>query len=303
MPSINKVCSLSEAVSTCISDGDTISVGGFLARVPMGAVCEILRQRKKDLCVIVDSNSEAVDFLIGAGLVRKVECAWVWISVANAFNFRRAVEKGQPRSIEVEDYSNLAVGMRLLAGSLGVPFMPVKSLLGTDIPVYNKKVKVISDPYKGEQVALVPAANPDVALIHVQRADKLGNGQIWGVLGDDLNAARAAKKVILTCEEIVPTSEFRKIPNMTQIPYYCVSAVVELPFGAYPYGTPSYYWVDTNCRREWAMASKTQGGFDSLLDRMLGADHDAFLRKIGQERLAKLQKMEYDNSRIPRIER
>ncbi len=303
MQSVDKVCSLSEAISRHVADGDTIWIGGFLARVPMAAVCEILRQKKKDLTVIIDSNSETADFLIGAGLVKKVECAWLWISVANAFNFRRAVEKGQPRSIEVEDYSNLGIGMRLLAGALGLPFMPLKSLLGSDIPVYNKRIKIVPDPYSHEQVALVPAANPDVALIHLQRADRMGNGQIWGILGDDLNAARAAKKVILTCEEIIPTAEIRRIPNMTHIPYYCVSAVVETPFGSYPYGTPYYYWVDTNCRRRWAMASRTQEDFNALLDEILGRDHAEYLRKVGQERLAKLQKMEHDNNRLPRIER
>ncbi|MGO9017783.1 MAG: CoA transferase subunit A [Syntrophobacteraceae bacterium] len=297
--SIDKTCSLKEAVSTYISDGDTVALGGFLARVPMGAVFEVIRQRKKELTLIVDSGVEPVDFLIGAGLVKKVESAWVWIAVANAFNFRRAVEKGVPRRIEVEDYSNLAIGMRYLAGALGVPFMPLKSFLGTDIPVHNKKIKITPDPYSGEPVALVPAANPDVALIHVQRADKMGNAQVWGILGNEMNIARAARKVVLTCEEIVPTSELRKIPNMTHIPYYCVSAVVELPFGSYPAGTPCYYWVDTPCRRRWAMASKTREGFIDLLDDILCDNHNDFLRKIGNERLAKLRKMEHDNNRIP----
>lgn len=301
---LNKVTTLREAISEIVHDGDTIALGGFLARELTAAVFELIRQRKKDLTIIVDSSIETVDFLIGSGLVKKVECAWIWVAIANAFNFRRAVEKGIPRYIEVEDYSNLAMGARFLAGALGIPFMPVKSLLGSDLPLYNPKIKVISDPYQDEKVALVPAANPDVAFIHLQRADKMGNAQIWGIGGNDANIARAAKRVIITCEEIVSSTEFRKIPNMTHIPFYCVEAVVEVPFGAYPFGVPGYYWVDTPCRRNWAAISKTYEGFCSWLDEWVFGcnDFEDFLRKIGQDRLAKLRKMELDNYRIPKIE-
>ncbi|MFZ5633272.1 MAG: CoA transferase subunit A [Bacillota bacterium] len=302
---LNKVTTLPEAVSGLVRDGDTVSMGGILSREPVACAYELIRQGKKDLTMIVDSRDESVELLIGSGLVKKVESAYVWVGViGSGLHFRRAVEKGIPRHIEVEDYSNLAIGMRFLAGALGVPYMPLRSMMGSDIPRHNPRVKITEDPYDGEKVALVPAARPDVAFIHVQRADKMGNAQIWGMIGNDINIARAAKKVILTCEEIVPTPEIRKIPNMTQIPFYCVEAVVELPFGAHPLGVAGYYWIDTPFRREWLAASKTYEGFRAWLDKWVFSwdSFDGYLRKLGEERLAGLREMEHDNFRIPKIE-
>lgn len=302
---LNKVTTLPEAVRGLVRDGDTVSFGGILSREPVACTYELIRQNKKDLTVIVDSRDESVEHLLGAGLIKKLESAYVWVGViGSGLHFRRAVEKGIPRHVEVEDYSNLAIGMRFLAGALGVPYMPLRSMMGSDIPRYNPRVIITEDPYNGEKVALVPAARPDVAFIHVQKADKMGNCQIWGMLGNDINIARAAKKVIVTCEELVPTSEIRKIPNMTQIPFYCVEAVVELPFGSHPLGVAGCYWIDTPFRKEWLAASKTHEGFRAWMEEwVLGWDtFEDYLRKLGSDRLAKLRKMEQDNFRIPKIE-
>jgi len=303
--SVNKVTTLAEAVQGLVNDHDTVALGGILSREPVACSYELIRQNKKELTLIVDSHDESVELLIGAGLVKKVESAYVWVGViGSGLNFRRAVEKGLPKHIEVEDYTNLAIGMRFLAGALGVPFLPVMSMSGSDIPKYNDKIISMADPYKGQPVNLVPAAEPDVAFIHVQRADKMGNAQIWGMLANDVNIARAAKKLIITCEEIIPTSEIRKIPNMTQIPHYCVDAVVELPFGAHPLGVAGYYWLDTPFRRDWLKASKTQEGFDAWVEEwVLSWDKfEEYLQKLGSDRLAKLRKLERDNYQIPRIE-
>lgn len=299
--SIDKITTLKEAVAGLVNDGDSIAIGGMLAREPMAVTLELIRQNKKDLTVICDSRVETVDFLIGAGLVRKLEAAWLWVATANAFNFRRAVEEGIPRRIEVEDYSNLAIGMRFLAGALGVPFMPVRSMIGSDIPKYNPRVKIITDPYKGESVALVPAAEPDIAFIHAQRADKMGNAQIWGIAGNDLNIARAARKVVITCEEIISTSQIRQIPNMTHIPFYCVDAVAEVPFACYPFGTTGYYWIDVPFRRFLSTISRDYDTFCNWLNEwVLGTDdYEQYLRKVGWDRLAKLREMELDNYQIP----
>lgn len=303
---VNKVVTLKEAIKEFVHDGDSIATGGFMTREPIAAVYEIIRQNKQDLTLIIDTRTETAEFLIGAGLVRKIESAYVWVGVVGkGVNFRRAFEKGIPRRIELEEYSNLAAGMRFLAGALGVPFMPVKSLLGSDIPKHNSKVKIITDPYQGEQVALVPAAEPDVALIHVQRADKMGNAQIWGMGANDPNIARAAKRTIVTCEEIVPTSEIRKIPNMTSIPCYCVDAVVEVPFGSHPAAVPGYYDMDVPFRREWLLrAEESHESFRAWLEEwVLGwEDFSEYLRKVGYDRLARLRKIERDNYRIPKIE-
>ena len=223
----DKRMSLEEAVSRFVTDGCYVAFGAIVSREPMAVCYEIIRQRKRNLTYITDSSVEPTELLIAGGCVSRVEAAYIWVGgVGLAHNYRRAVEKGIPNYLEVEEYSNLGISMRFMAGGLGVPFMPLKTMLGTDIISHNPRIKVIDDPYEGGPVGLVPAATPDVGFIHIQRADKDGNSQIWGMLGNDDNIARAAKKVVITCEEIVHTSEIRKIPNMTAIPSYCVSAIV-----------------------------------------------------------------------------
>jgi glutaconate CoA-transferase subunit A len=176
-------------------------------------------------------------------------------------------------------------------------------LLGSDIITHNPHIRVLDDPYGKGPVALVPAVQPDVAFIHVQRADKAGNAQIWGMLANDDNLGRAAKAVVITCEEIIPTSEIRKIPNMTAIPSYCVSAVVEVPFCSHPLPVSGYYWMDIPFRREMVTASKTREGIVSWMDEWIYSlkNFGAYKEKIGLERLTRIQQMEFDNYRIPHI--
>jgi len=227
----SKVMTLEEAVSRFVVDGCSVAYGGIAGREPMAVSYEIVRQRKKDLTHITDTTIDAAEILIAGGCLKKVECAYIWIGVVGSgHNYRRAMEKGIPHYLETEEYSNYGCSMRFMAGALGLPYMPLKSLLGSDIITHNSRIKVIEDPYGSGPLALVPATHPDVAFIHVQRADEKGNAQIWGMVGNDDNISRAARRVVVTCEEIIPTSEIRKIPNMTAIPSYCVSAVVKVPF-------------------------------------------------------------------------
>lgn len=223
--------------------------------------------------------------------------------MGSGLNYRRAVEKGIPNFIEVEEYSNLGIASRLIAGSMGISFMPVKTMLGTDIVKVNPKIKVIDNPYGDGQVALVPAAQPDVALIHAQRADKAGNAQLWGCYVNDDIMARASKHVILTCEEIVPTNEIRQNPNMTVIPGYAVSAVVELPYGCHPVSFPGYYWMDIPFRTVMMDAAKSADGIKSWIDDWVFRvkDHAEYLQRIGWERLAALKELEQDNYRLPKF--
>jgi glutaconate CoA-transferase subunit A len=211
------------------------------------------------------------------------------------------VEKGIPNYLEIQESSNFGMSMRFMAGALGLPFMPVKSLLGSDIITHNPDIKVLDDPYGSGPIALVPAARPDVAFIHVQRADKSGNAQIWGMMANDDNLARAAKTVVITCEEIIPTSEIRRIPNMTAIPSYCVTAVVEAPFCSHPLPVSGYYWMDIPFRRETVAASKTREGIVSWMDEWIFGleDFAAYKEKVGSERLSRVQQMEFENYRIP----
>ena len=302
--SSDKVMTMKEAVSRYVTDGCKVAFGAIVAREPMAAAFEIIRQGKKDLTYINDSSVEPAEFLIAAGCMRRFEGAYIWVGgVGNAYNYRRAMEKGIPHYLELEEYSNLGASMRFMAGALGIPFMAVKTHLGSDLVANNPKIKVIDDPYGGGPVALVPATNPDVAFIHVQRADREGNAQIWGMVGNDDNIARASRNVVISCEEIISTHEVRKIPNMTTIPSYCVSAVVEAPFGSYPLAVAGYYWLDMPFRRELMKMQRTREGILAWMDEWIYGvkDHDEFLDKVGRERLAKLREMEHDNYRIPRI--
>lgn len=301
--SMDKRMNLKDAVDKYVTDGCSIALGGMGARDPVAATYEIIRQKKRNLTLITDSKMDSGCWLIGAGCVGKLEAAYCWIgSIGTGINYRRAVEKGIPRKIEVEEYSNSSASLRFLAGAMGIPFLPTKSLLGSDIPKYNSKIKIIQDPYSNEDnpIALVPAANPDVAIIHVQHADIEGNCQIYGILVNDMNIARAAKKVIVTCEKIVPTSEIRKNPNMTAIPGYCVDAVVEVPYGAHPFFVVGYYWCDLPFRRNVIAANATHEGFEAWLDEWVYGvkDFDEYLEKLGKDRLEKLTKMELDNYQI-----
>jgi glutaconate CoA-transferase subunit A len=301
----SKVMTLEEAVARFVVDGCSVAYGGIAGREPMAVSYEIVRQRRKNLTHITDTTIDAAEILIAGGCLRKLECAYIWIGVVGSgHNYRRAMEKGIPHYLETEEYSNYGCSMRFMAGALGLPYMPLKSLLGSDILTHNPRIKVVEDPYGSGPLALVPAAHPDVAFIHVQRADEDGNAQIWGMLGNDDNIARAATHVVLTCEEIIPTSEIRKIPNMTTIPSYCISAVVELPFCSHPLPVSGYYWMDIPFRREIVAASLSREGIVSWMDKWIFGvkNHKEYLEKIGLDRLSKCRQMEVENYQIPRIE-
>jgi len=301
----SKVITLEEAVCRYVYDGCSIALGAIVSREPMAVASEIVRQKKKDLTFVNDSSVDPAELLIAAGCIRRVEDAYIWMGgVGPAHNYRRAVQEGIPHYLEIEEYSNYGISLRFMAGAMGVPFLPTKSMLGSDMVAHNPRIKVIPDPYGGKPVALVPASRPDVAFIHAQRADAEGNAQIWGMVGNDDNIARAARSVVITCEEIVPTSEIRKIPNMTAIPSYCVSAVVEVPFCCHPLSVSGYYWLDQPFRRSFSNASKTREGAVAWIDEWVYGlkNHEEYMNKVGVDRLAKLRQMELDNYHIPTIE-
>ncbi len=300
----DKQISLHDAVAKYLPNGSSLAFGGLGGRDPFAIAFEIIRQGIKDLTMITTSTMDITNILIGAGCIRKVEGAYVWIgSVGSGLNYRRAVEKGIPVKLELEEYSNYASSLRFLAGSMNIPFMATRSMLGSDIPKYNNKIKIIDDPYTGSPVALVPAANPDAAFIHVQKADLSGNGQIWGILMNDLVIARAAKKLVITCEEIIATREIRKMPNLTAIPSYCVDAVVEVPFCSHPMWTAGYYWCDLPFRRNFMLYNKMQESFEQWVKEWVidTGSWQGYLDKLGHDRLNKLAQMEHDNYRIPQI--
>lgn len=297
----DKRISLTEAVKTFVHDGNSIVFSGMGGAQCVAHTYEIIRQGIKDLTLIGDSPCECGDMLIGAGLVKKAEIAWCSYAVAGlGYNFRRAIEDDIPQPLELEEYSNYTIGLRLLAGAINVPFMPTKSLLGSDLPVYNKNIKEMQDPYTGEKVAIIPAVNPDVALVHVSRADKRGNAQSFGFSSNAENMARAAKHTIITCEEIVPTEEIKRHPNLTIIPEYAVDAVVELPYACHPWNFPYAYAYDITFHTKQLKAFNTREGFLNWLDEWCFApgSWEGYLEKVGYGRLEKLRRIERRFTRL-----
>jgi acyl CoA:acetate/3-ketoacid CoA transferase alpha subunit len=225
---------------------------------------------------------------MAAGLVKKLDITYIGLEVYGTSNaLRRAVESGQ--IVSCVEWSNASISWRMKAAAMGVPFLPARSMLGTDMIKYSA-AKVVEDPFTGLKVCLIPALILDVALIHVHRADRYGNAQIEGITGFGAEMARACKRLILSAEEIVPTDEIRKYPDRTIIPYYLVDAVVHAPFGSHP-GEMAYdYGRDEPVIKEWVESSKTAEGAKAYLDKYVYgvANHQEYMELIGKERLTQL---------------
>ncbi len=253
-----------EAVERFVFDGAVVGMGGqSIGRCSMALAHEIVRQGKKDLTLVGCNLALSMDIMVGAGLVKRTECGTGNLErFGTAFRWRRAIEEGR---IEVDDYSHLAMASRFLAGALGLPFMPTRSLLGTDIlnkkPLDGRKpFHLLDNPWEpGQPVVLLPALTPDVSIVHVQKADEMGNIIIEGFTTHEPEMIRASRAVIVTCEELVSTEEVRRDPDRTTVPYIFVSAVVEQPWGAYPTSTYRYYEHDEEHLRHYQACARAGG--------------------------------------------
>jgi glutaconate CoA-transferase subunit A len=279
----DKQMSVREAVERFIHDGDVIAFGGFgHVRVSMALIYEVIRQRRQDLVVLAKTGVHDVDVLIGAGCVSKVEVAYAFGHELRGLSpaGRRAVETGQ---IEVvAETTNAAFQWRLLAGAMGIPFIPARVMLGTD--TFEKSTaKVVHDPWSGKRICLLPACQPDVAMFHVHRCDRYGNAQIDGILVMDFELARAARRVLITTEEIVDEEFIRRQPDRTTIPYFVVDAVCEVPYGAHPTLMPYLHYFDEAHIHEWLTVSRTEEGTKEYLDRYVFGvpDFEAYLALVG----------------------
>lgn len=229
-----KVVSLEEAASF-VKDGDSVGIGGStMSRTPMGMIWQLIRAGRKDLtcsrCIISSDG----DLLYGSGVSKHIMTSWfsqgiLW-GVSKVLRHYTETNKAV-----YEEWSHMAMGMRFRAGAMGVPFLPIRSMLGSDVLQQRPEAKTMTCPFTGETLLLVPALNPDVALIHVQRCDAYGNAQIDGLQFMDIDLAMAANRVILTTERIVSNDQIRRAPDQTKIPFFAVDAVVELPFGSAPH--------------------------------------------------------------------
>lgn len=295
-PPVNKIMTAKEAIEKFVNED--CYLGMSVSAAPAALIWEMIRQkdRIKSVDLVITSQIGMSSALIGSGLVRKIEMAYNWGGIEGEDRvYRRAVEKGIPRPLEVEDYSNFGAALRWQAGAMNVPFMPTKSQLGTDIIKYNPKIKVIDDPYTNQPVALVPASNPDVAIMHCSRADEIGNVQCYGLYGNTDVLARAAKYVIVSVEEIVTQDEIRRMPNLTTIPYFYVDAIVHAPFGAHWRESNYYYHHDLAWGLEAYRQFATQEGFEEWIGKyILGtADWDEYCQLVGYDRLYKLMQSEH----------
>jgi len=286
---VDKMMTDTEAVSRFVYDGCYIGTELYgTVRCPMTLVREVVRQGKKDLGVAGQGVTE-LDLWLGAGLVKKLDITYIGLEVYGTSRaLRRAVESGQVKS--VAEWSNGGITWRFKAAAMGVPFIPVRAMLGTDTLKYSA-AKVVECPFTGQKVCLLPALILDVALIHVHRADKYGNAQIDGISGFAFEMSRACKRLIISAEEIVDTEEIRRYPDRTIIPYYLTDAVVHAPFGSHPGEMVYCYARDEKQLREWVEDSKTEEGTLVYLDKYVHgvANHQEYLELVGQERLGQLR--------------
>jgi len=255
--------SMRDAVARFVPDGASVCMGAALeALIPFAAGHELIRQRRRDLTLIGPISDILFDQLIGAGCVRRVIAAWVGnVSAGLGYNYRRAVEQRIPAPIEVQDHSNLTIAFALQAAALGAPYLPTRSLLGTDLPRANPTFKEAADPWSGAPLLLVPAIAPDVAILHVQRADEEGHAHVWGTLGVTRPAALAALQVILVAEEIRPREHILSDPGLVLTPALKVAAVVHQPFGAFPSPVQGHYRRHHDFYHRFHDESRTVEGF------------------------------------------
>ena len=263
----DKLMTMREAIERFVGDGDTIVIEGFTHLISFAAGHEIIRQRRRDLVACRLTPDLVYDQLVGAGCVRKLVFSWAGNPGAGPlYAFRRAVEQSVPRPLELEEYSHFGMVARLAAGASRLPFFPLRDYAGSDLPRVNRDIRTVTCPFTGEELAAVPALNPDVAIVHVQRADRSGNAQIWGLVGVQKEAAFASKRVVVVAEEIVDERVVRSDPNRTTIPGIVVDAVVHEPFGCHPSYAQGFYDRDNDFYIAWRDVSKDVSRFEAWLD-------------------------------------
>ena len=276
------ICSLSDAVREFVRDGDQVAMEGFTHLIPHAAGHEIIRQGRRDLHLVRMTPDMVYDQLIGTGSARALTFSWGGNpGVGSLQRFRDAVENGWPHALEIEEHSHAGMAARYAAGASGLPFATLRGYVGTDLPQHTATIKPIQCPFTGEWLTAVPALNPDVTIIHAQRADRHGNVQIWGLVGVQKEAVLAARRSIVTVEEIV--DELEPVPNSVVLPQWTVSAVCSVPHGAHPSFAMGYSVRDTAFYKAGDDVAKDRDAFTAWIDRHVRgtADHAEFRRSVG----------------------
>jgi glutaconate CoA-transferase subunit A len=286
-----KLISMREAVERYVADGCILAIEGFTAFICFAAAHEIIRQRKRDLVLCRLTPDLIYDQMIAAGVARKLIFSYLGNpGVGSLHAIRRAVELGVPRPLEIEEYSHFGMVGRYMAGAADLPFFPLRSYIGSDMPAANDLIRFVDSPYGDGPIAVVPPLKPDVAFVHAQRADAHGNTQLWGLLGTQKEVAFAADKVIVVVEEVVDEELIRRDPNRTLIPGLIVDAVVHEPYGAHPSYVQGYYDRDNDFYLKWDEWSRDQATTEAWLEEWVYAlpDRAAYLEKLGRATLDRL---------------
>lgn len=282
-----------EAVARFVPDGASVCLNTAIeALIPFAAGHELIRQRRRDLTLIGPISDMLFDQLVGAGCVSRVIAAWVGnVSAGLGHNYRRAVEHAVPAPIEVQDHSNFTMALALQAGALGAPYLPTRALLGSDILRSNPTFKESTDPWSGAPLVLVPALVPDVAVLHVQRADEDGRAHVWGTFGVTRQAALAARQAIIVAEEIWPRERMLSDPGLVLVPEIKVAAVVHEPFGAFPSPVQGCYRRHHDFFKRYHDETRTVDGNQRWLDQwVFGVDDwKGFLDRVGSEVLEQIR--------------
>jgi glutaconate CoA-transferase subunit A len=286
---MSKLITLKKAISEFVNDGDIVYAAGFTHLIPFAAGHEIIRQGIKNLTLARATPDLIYDQMVAAGCAKKVIFSYMGNPGVGSLRIvRSAIEKGE---LEWEEYSHFGMITRLQAGASGLPFLPMNQTGATSLEQANPLIKRIPDPYGGKDVIVVPALKPDVAIVHVQRADKNGNAHLWGIIGEQKEAAFAAKKVILTAEEIVDESVIRSDPNRTMIPGIVVSAVCHVPFASHPSYSQGYYDRDNEFYLAWDKISESPESVKKYLDEWVYGvkDRNAYWKKLGEKAQKRLK--------------
>ena len=279
----DKQMSLKAAVDKFVQDGNYIAMGGFgHIRVSMAGIYEMIRQRKRNLIMAGKTAVHDIDILVASGCVNRVEVAYSFAHELRGLSpaSRRAVEEGKVKVLA--EISNAGFQWRFKAAAMGLPFIPTRVMLGTDTFKYSS-AKVVKDPFSGKPICLLPACYPDVVFMHVHRCDKFGNCQIDGIMIEDFELARAARRLIITTEEIIDEEIIRNEPWRTVIPFYLVDAVVEVPYGSHPGNMPYLYYSDEEHMAEWLKLSRSPEGVKQYLEKYVYGvkNFEEYLELIG----------------------
>ncbi len=292
---VNKVTTARDAVQRLLNDGDYLAIGGFGAnRIPTAILHEICRQGKKNLAFAGHTSTHDMQILVGGDCIDRLDIAYIIGLEARGLspNARRAVESG---NIKLTEWTNATLSWRIKAAAMGLSFIPARNIMGTDTFTYSASKEILC-PFTGKKFAAHPALYPDFAAIHVHECDIYGNARVYGASVSDQDLAKAAKRVVLTTERIIPNEEIRRLPHATFIPFWCVDAVVEVPYGSYPGNMPYEYFSDEEYLKQWLAIEKDPEEFRKFFRKQVleTKDFNEYLYLNGGiEKIQKLRAIEH----------